>query len=258
MTGYQIADLVISISLSILFIAFIFLTLKKKRVAFILSGLLITSVVLFIIGLPSSFYIMFGIFLIFALFAYFVNIGDFRQLIANPYIQKTNKQRKSDKDIDRTKLNKTITETVKWLSSNKVGALITFERNTNLDNFIKTGTIINAHVTSEIIETIFYEGTRLHDGAIVIRGDIIVAASVFYTATTRPLVGKYGARHRAALGISEVSDSITIIVSEETGRISVAYSGMLETIRIDDFEKVFSTFMISHTNTLTQSVKTQK
>ena len=98
---------------------------------------------------------------------------------------------------------------------------------------------INAPVTPELLETIFYEGTRLHDGAVIVKGNTIVCASVYYTPTTKALTGKYGARHRAAIGISEVTDAITVVVSEETGRVSIAYKGILEQVKLDEFPNIF-------------------
>ena len=103
--------------------------------------------------------------------------------------------------------------------------------------------MLDAPVSQELLETIFYVGTRLHDGAVVIRGNIIVAASVYYTPTTRALTGKFGSRHRAAFGISEISDSVTVVVSEETGRVSIAYNGNLETVPLDSFLREFSDLM---------------
>jgi diadenylate cyclase len=108
-----------------------------------------------------------------------------------------------------------------------------------MDDFMKSGTFIYTPFTPEIVETIFYEGTRLHDGAIVIKGNTIIAAAVYYPPSTRAITGKFGARHRAALGISEVTDSITVVVSEETGRISIAHGGMLDNIKTAEFEKYF-------------------
>lgn len=140
---------------------------------------------------------------------------------------------------DKEKLIENVVTTVNWLSENKVGALITFEKDTPLDEFMKSGTYINCPFTPEIVETIFYEGTRLHDGAIVIKDDIIVAAAVFYPASTKATIGKFGARHRAALGISEVTDSVTIVVSEETGRISITHGGMIDNIKTAEFERYF-------------------
>ena len=108
---------------------------------------------------------------------------------------------------------------------------------------IKNGVSVKAPVTAELLMTIFYPGTRLHDGAVVIHGNEIVAASVFYTPTTKPFAGKYGSRHRAALGISEISDSVTIVVSEETGRISFAVNGNLESVDQENFLRVFENYM---------------
>lgn len=91
--------------------------------------------------------------------------------------------------------------------------------------------------------TIFYPGTRLHDGAVVIRGNKIVAASVYYSPTTKPLIGKYGSRHRASIGISEICDAVTIVVSEETGRISIAYNGEIESYPSNQFITAFENLM---------------
>jgi diadenylate cyclase len=123
------------------------------------------------------------------------------------------------------------------LSKQKIGAIITFEKKDSLNDVIKSGTILNAPVVPELLLTIFYEGTRLHDGAVIIRDDKILAASVYFTPTTRPLTGKFGSRHRAAIGISEITDSVTVVVSEETGRISIAYDGELQAVAPDTFLK---------------------
>ena len=108
---------------------------------------------------------------------------------------------------------------------------------------MKNGVMINCPFNVELLETIFYNGTRLHDGAVIIKDNKIVAASVYYELTTRPLSGNYGTRHRAAIGISENSDSITVVVSEETGRISIAKEGNIETVSPDNFERIFSEYM---------------
>lgn len=129
------------------------------------------------------------------------------------------------------------------MSKQKVGAIITFERKDSLNDVMKSGTIINAPVSAELLQTIFYPGTRLHDGAVIIRNDMIVAASVYYTPTTRPLTGKFGSRHRASIGISEICDAVTVVVSEETGRISIAYQGELTTVGPDTFLPTFEAFM---------------
>lgn len=110
----------------------------------------------------------------------------------------------------------------------KTGALIVIEKDVALGEYIRTGINIDAVVTRQLILNIFEKNTPLHDGAIVISGDRIVAATCYLPLSTNTTIGKeLGTRHRAALGVSEVSDSVTIVVSEETGGISVAEGGKL-------------------------------
>ncbi len=113
------------------------------------------------------------------------------------------------------------------LANTKTGALICLEQTNSLDDYIATGTALDADVSDELLGTIFWEGTPLHDGAVIIRGNRIACASAFFPPTAREFPRQYGARHRAAVGISEISDSVTIVVSEETGNISIAKDGIL-------------------------------
>ena len=159
-------------------------------------------------------------------------------------INKLLKRKKSFKNkqnasVDRKQLYKIINTTVSMLSSAKIGAIMTFEKKNSLDDYIKQGVKVDAPVSSELLTTIFYPGTTLHDGAVVIRGSNIEAASVYYTPTVKALGGKYGARHRASLGISEVCDAVTVVVSEETGRISLAIDGELIAVTRETFMQVF-------------------
>ena len=108
---------------------------------------------------------------------------------------------------------------------------------------VKDGVRLNCPLNPELIETIFYEGTRLHDGAMICRGSTIIAANVFLPSTKKALEGKYGARHRAALGISENSDAVVVVVSEETGRISIAYNGYIDVVPFDNFASYFTDIM---------------
>ncbi len=144
-----------------------------------------------------------------------------------------------NKIFDRSALINEIYETVLDCSKRKVGALMTFERKDDLTPFLKNGTTIKAPVSKELLMTIFYPGTRLHDGAVVIRNNVILAASVYYTPSTKALSGKYGSRHRAAIGISDNCDALTVVVSEETGRISFAHDGELEPTTLDVFKETF-------------------
>ena len=114
------------------------------------------------------------------------------------------------------------------MSSTKTGALISLEQGQDLSDYIKTGTSMNSQVSCELLCSIFQYGTPLHDGAVIIQGVKIACAAAYFPPTTRELPTSYGARHRAAVGISEITDSITIVVSEETGNISIAESGDLK------------------------------
>lgn len=113
------------------------------------------------------------------------------------------------------------------LSASKTGALITLEQGHSLSDYIKTGKVLNSVVTRELLTSIFVPSTPLHDGAVIIQGDRIAAASAYFPPTSQGLPTQLGARHRAAIGISEITDSITIVMSEETGKISVAQNGKL-------------------------------
>ncbi len=117
---------------------------------------------------------------------------------------------------------------VSELSLKRTGALIVFERQTGLDEVIATGTSLNSDVTVELLETIFYKGTALHDGAVVIRAGRLVAAACILPLTDRPkLDAAVHTRHKAALGMSENSDAVIVVVSEETGTVSIAIEGKL-------------------------------
>ncbi len=183
------------------------------------------------------------------IFFCFVNLADIRALVANgmkgrPALKRLfNKDRKHPKGeqlFDREEMYKKVENAVITLSRQKYGALITFEKHDDLSDISKNGSPVDAMVSSELLQTIFYPGTRLHDGAVIIRGDKIVAASVYFPPTSRPLTGKFGSRHRAAYGICEISDSVTILVSEETGRISIAFQGELTPVTPDNFLRIFT------------------
>lgn len=121
-----------------------------------------------------------------------------------------------------------ICDAAERLSDTKTGALIVLARRTNLSEIIRTGTLVNSEVNPEVLGTIFYEGTPLHDGAVIIEDGILKAAGCVLPLSNNLDFGKdMGTRHRAGLGIAENSDAIAIVVSEETGIISVAKNGVL-------------------------------
>lgn len=109
----------------------------------------------------------------------------------------------------------------------KTGALIVVEQRTPLQQYERTGIDIDGLVTSQLLINIFEKNTPLHDGAVIIRGDRVVSATCYLPLSENKLDKELGTRHRAGLGISEVTDSLTIIVSEETGKVSLAYKGKL-------------------------------
>src|SRR5580700_1503383 len=131
--------------------------------------------------------------------------------------------------IERRELSQEVMLAVSRMSQNKIGALIVLERKIGLRTFVESGVNLDASVSRDLLCSIFYPGGALHDGAVIIQGDRITAAACFLPLTTNPLlVIELGTRHRAALGISEESDCIAVVVSEETGKVSVAAFGEIE------------------------------
>lgn len=129
---------------------------------------------------------------------------------------------------DFTDKYKELSVCVQRLSDRRHGALIVVERRDSLDSFIQKGTSIGAALTPALLEAIFYPGNPLHDGAVIICGNQIVSAANVLPLTTAVISGrKIGTRHRAALGLSEQSDALVLVVSEETGRVSFALDGKL-------------------------------
>ena len=132
---------------------------------------------------------------------------------------------KKDDSID---VVKELIESVKYLSKTHTGALIVFDKDNAATSYSDVGTKLNADVSTELILTIFHPNTPLHDGAVVINGDKIVAAGVLLPLTEDPkLSWKYGTRHRAAIGMSECSEAACLVVSEETGDVSMTLDGTL-------------------------------
>ena len=125
---------------------------------------------------------------------------------------------------------------IDYLRKEKIGALIVIERDISLGNYIDKAKKLYADLSSDLLIAIFYEGNPLHDGGVIIQGDrITCAGAVFPTSNSQKINRRLGTRHRAALGLAEETDAICIVVSEETGRISIALKGeMLYNLTIDD------------------------
>ncbi len=137
---------------------------------------------------------------------------------------------------ERERMVYEIINAVDYMRKEKIGALIVIERDISLGNYIDKAKKLYADLTSDLLIAIFYEGNPLHDGGVIIQGDrITCAGAVFPTSSSQKINKRLGTRHRAALGLAEETDAICIVVSEETGRVSVALKGeLLYNLTIDD------------------------
>ena len=138
---------------------------------------------------------------------------------------------------EREKVVFEIMDAVEFLKKNKIGALIVIERDMSLQEYITPATKVYADLTSPLLGTIFFPNSPLHDGGVIIQGDrITCAGAVFKTSMDPNLSKKLGTRHRAALGIAEETDAIALVVSEETGRLSMAFDNELKyNLTLDEF-----------------------
>jgi diadenylate cyclase len=125
------------------------------------------------------------------------------------------------------------------LQQQKVGALVVMERDIGLRSFVESGVPLDAYVSRDLLLTIFHPGSALHDGAVIIQGDKIAAAACFLPLTVKPALARHlGTRHRAAIGVTEETDCLSLVVSEETGRISVCSGGEIElNVSLDRLEQ---------------------
>jgi diadenylate cyclase len=121
-----------------------------------------------------------------------------------------------------------LTTAAAWLAARRIGALIVLEQEVGLQEFVATGRLVDGRVSPELIETIFMRGSPLHDGAVIVNGDRVLAAACMLPLSANPNVSlTLGTRHRAAIGLTEDNDAIVIVVSEEDGTISLARQGQL-------------------------------
>ena len=211
--------------------------IRETRAMQLVKGIMFVAVIYLIVNLlgmeasTNIFRMIFNniILIVFVLFA-----PEIRKILEQVGKKKTKKNLKTiihpGVAVELTEIQNAIECTIKAcsnMSDSRTGALIVFENDTLLGNVIDSGTILNAKASRELIENIFYPKTPLHDGAMVIRNGEIIAAGCILPLTKKPLKSKFGTRHRAAVGLSEESDAIVVVVSEETGAISVARGGVL-------------------------------
>ncbi|CAM3286901.1 diadenylate cyclase CdaA [Sporolactobacillus spathodeae] len=144
-------------------------------------------------------------------------LGRGRLFSRNPVVEEQHKQ-----------TIEAIVKATEYMAKRRIGALMSVERKTGLNEYIETGIAINGNLTSQLLINIFIPNTPLHDGAVIIRNNEVVAAACYLPLSESPFISKeLGTRHRAAMGVSEVTDSLTVVVSEETGGITVTKNGKL-------------------------------
>lgn len=145
---------------------------------------------------------------------------------------------------DEEKLIQSVSKAVQYMAKRRIGALIVFEKETGLQDYFETGIPMDSKISQELLTNVFIPNTPLHDGAMIIQGTKIAAAASYLPLSDSVKISKsLGTRHRAAVGISEVSDAFTVIVSEETGDVSVTFDGKL---RRDISNEVFEELLAEH------------
>ena len=153
--------------------------------------------------------------------------GDIRRALAHfgqaPFFRYLNRQEAADETIEEIVVAATM------LSAQKVGGIVAVEREIGLRNYIESGIPLDATLTYDLLVTIFHPGSPLHDGAVILQENRVAAAACFLPLTVNPRVSReLGTRHRAAIGLTEEGDAVAVIVSEETGQISLAIDGRIE------------------------------
>lgn len=236
--------------LDILIVAFIFYKIlefiKETRAQQLIKGLLVVVAAFFlsdIFNLYALNWLLRGTMTVGAIALVVVFQPELRRALE--YVGRSKIVKAPFGQLDKEKAKSITDEFVKAVSScssTKTGALIILERETPLTEIAESGTTINADISAQLLMNIFYEGAPLHDGAVIIRGDQIFAASCVLPLTNNKDLNKsLGTRHRAGIGVTEHSDAIALIVSEETGIISMAVDGKLT--RFLDAKKIEKTLL---------------
>lgn len=224
-----VAKILVDAYLSLLVISFVvYLCIKfKKALHLTLIGLLLLSV--YFVSREFGFNLSYKIYTA-ILSAYIV----FCVVILAPELRKLMEFHKADDNKKAMVMSSTqatrqaIVDAVFNMSENKVGALITFELHNSLEQYAERAINLNSDISRELIEQIFIKDSPLHDGGVIIRGNKIICAAAYYTLTQDQTLDKtVGSRHRAGIGLSEITDSLTIIVSEETGTVHIACAGLM-------------------------------
>ena len=219
---------VIDVLVVTLFFYWLFLLVRGTRAVQVLKGLLILLIAAFIaqrLGLTTFNFLVRGLWQVLILAFVILFAPEIRRALAE--VGQRRFFRGFLKEAKPGYIDEMI-EAIDILSKKKKGALIALERETGLKTYIETGIKIDSDVSRELLSTIFLPTTPLHDGAVIIQGNRVAAAGCLLPFTRSPDISKrMGMRHKAALGLSEETDAVVVVVSEETGRISLAVGGRL-------------------------------
>lgn len=250
-SGVGIADVI-----DILIVAFVIYQLlkliKQTRAEQLLKGvivILVATVVTGLLNLHTINWILKGVVSLGAVAIIVVFQPELRRALEFMGRSKIVKAPLSQMDKEKGKrITSHIIKTIEYFSRERVGALIVFEKETKLTDIIETGTVVDAEISEQMLGNIFYEGAPLHDGAVIIKDGRICAAGCVLPLTRSNEISKdLGTRHRAGIGVTEHSDALVLIVSEETGIISMASEGHLS--RYLDIKTVEKTLLNMYMNT---------
>lgn len=231
----RVTDIIDIILVAVMFY-YVYRFIRERRAGKLSAGLLILLLILLlsdILDMRAMQFIMQNLFQVGMVAVIVVFQPELRSALekvgAEPLRGLRSISEKSGNDASTIAMINEVTEAACDMSLDKTGALIVIERTTKLGDIIKTGTIVNADTTAFLIRNIFFKNAPLHDGAMIIRDDRIYAAGCFLPlSTNNDIIKDLGTRHRAAIGMSENSDAVIVVVSEENGTISVAVEGELK------------------------------
>lgn len=220
-----VLDVLIMLGLAGFLLTIISKSTRARRKSMFVLGIALIYVLIKFLSLPVASFIFDGIMSYWVLLVVLIFINEFRGFFENIEIRFSSGQREATEG----QFMRTIMSSVETLSNNRTGAIITIERNQSLNDYVEKAIILNADITEELIESIFNTQAPTHDGAVIIQDGKIACCGAYFPSTSSDKIAKtIGSRHRAALGISEIFDCLTIVVSEETGRISVTFDGYIE------------------------------
>lgn len=208
----------------------IFMLIRETRAVQLVKGLVLIGIVMKlseILGLITLHWLIQNTFTVGLIALIIIFQPELRKALEHLGRSKILTKKFFDTDEEIEKVVEQIAIAAVNMSATKTGALMVIEQQTGLNEFVETGIRIGANVSSALLENIFVENTPLHDGAVIIRRDKIVAAACVLTLTEQQVSKEFGTRHRAAIGITENADCIAVVVSEETGKISIVVNGRL-------------------------------